>query len=165
MIVSTSPPIFLISQLSQRRDGGVHLTGFKLVSLFIPLIYYVHLMNSALHSLHWCFTRVVTLVRKVQLISTLKYFTVKYVILFNFNSESRGKFNSRRNAGKINQFYYIIIIVLSSLKLCFILSYKLSRNFSGDSLPRLLNCVKSVYVVVCTEVSSHTDQLTVRLPS
>ena len=44
MIVSTSPPTSLISRL---RAGGVHLTGFKLVSLFIPLIDNLHLLNSA----------------------------------------------------------------------------------------------------------------------
>lgn len=47
----------LHSHLSyQLRDGEVHLTGLKLVSLFILLTDNVHLVNSAPHSLHWCFT-------------------------------------------------------------------------------------------------------------
>lgn len=33
------------------KDGGVRLTGFKLVSVFIPLTDCVHLLNSALNSL------------------------------------------------------------------------------------------------------------------
>lgn len=51
LILSTSPPGSLIIPLSWLKDGGVRLTGFKLVSVFIPLTDYVHLLNSALNSL------------------------------------------------------------------------------------------------------------------
>lgn len=40
----------------QLRDGEVHLSRLKLVSVFILQTDNVHLLNSAMHSLHWCFT-------------------------------------------------------------------------------------------------------------
>lgn len=81
LIVSTSPPISLISSLSWLRDGRAHLAGFKLVSLFIPLIDYVHLLNSALHSLHWCFTITMTPVWKATIKHSMEYFTVDDILL------------------------------------------------------------------------------------
>lgn len=40
----------------QLKDGRVHLTGFRFVSVFIFLPDAVHLLTFALHSLLWCFT-------------------------------------------------------------------------------------------------------------